>query len=99
MYVKQRKLAKLRPQDVEVASFGDARYSERDLVVALAKVFEGNLADLNEPVVEGLPLPFVDGEGGNLVVEFIKAVNEMFDGELNVVGKELELLKFDDDGE
>ena len=37
--------------------------------MTLAKVLERDLADFNEPVVEGLPLPFVDGEGGDLVVE------------------------------
>ena len=66
---KQRKLAKLHPQDVEVASFGDTRYSEHDLVVTLAKVLERDLADFNKPVVEGLPLPFVNGKGGDGVVE------------------------------
>ena len=65
----------------------------------LVKVLERDLADFNEPVVEGLPLPFVDGEGGDLVVEFVKAVNEAFDGDLDVVGEELESLEFDDDGE
>ena len=41
----------------------------------------------------------VDGEGGNLIVELIKPVNEAFDGDLDVVGEELESLEFDDDGE
>ena len=67
--------------------------------MALAKVLEGNLANLYEPVVEGLPLPFVDGEGGDGVVKFIKAVNEAFDGDLDVIGEELEVFEFDDDGE
>ena len=46
-----------------------------------------------------MPLPFVDGEGGNLVIEFIKSVNEAFDGGLDVVGEVLETFEFDDDGE
>ena len=46
-----------------------------------------------------MPLPFVDGEGGDGVVEFVKAVNEAFDGDLDVVGEELEPFEFDDDGE
>ena len=47
--------------------------------MTLAKVLERDLADFDEPVVEGLPLPFVDGEGGDGIVEFVKAVNEAFD--------------------
>ena len=82
-----------------MAFFCDGRYSKCDLVVSLAKVFEGDLADFNQPVIEGLPLPFVNGEGGNLIVEFVKAVNEAFDGNLDVVWEELETLEFDDDGE
>ena len=39
-------------------------YLEHNFVVSLAKVLEGDFANLDEPVVEGLSLPFVDGEGG-----------------------------------
>ena len=67
--------------------------------MTLAKVLEGDLADFDKPVVEGLPLCLVNGQGGDGVVKFIKAVNEAFDGELDVVGEELEAFEFDDDGE
>ena len=67
--------------------------------MTLVKVLEGDLADFDEPVIEGLPLCLVDGQGGNGVVKFIKTVNEAFDGELDVVGEELETFEFDDDGE
>ena len=67
--------------------------------MTLAKVLEGDLADFDEPVIEGLPLCLIDGQGGDGVVEFVKVVNEAFDGELDVVGEELETFEFDDDGE
>ena len=46
-----------------------------------------------------MPLCLVDEQGSDGVVEFIKAVNEMFDGELDVTGEELKMFEFDDDGE
>ena len=66
--------------------------------MTLAKVLEGDLANFDKPVIEGLPLRLVDRQGGDGVVKLIKAMNEVFDGELDVVGEELETFEFDDDG-
>ena len=40
--------------------------------MTLAKVLQGDLANFDKPVVEGLPLCLVDGQGGDGVVKFIK---------------------------
>ena len=46
-----------------------------------------------------MPLSLVDGAGGDAVVELVEVVDEVLDGDANVVRQELEAFEFDDDGE
>ena len=88
-------------KDTKVASSNHARDVERDFVVSLTKVFERDLPYLDEAIVEGLPLGSVeDGViGGDSVVEPVEGVDEVLDGQADVVRQELEAFEFDDDGE
>ena len=69
--------------------------------MSLTKVFERDFPDLDEAVVESLPLRSVDDGvvGAEDVVEPVEGVDEVLDGQADVVRQELEAFEFDDDGE
>ena len=64
-----------------------ARDLEGDFVVSLTKVFERDFPDLDEAVVQGLPLRLVDDGvvGAEDVVKPVEAVDEVLDRQADVV--------------
>ena len=69
--------------------------------MSLTKVFKRDFPDLDEAIVQGLPLRLVDDGvvGAENVVEPVEAVDEVLDGQADVVGQELETFELHDDGE
>ena len=98
---KRNKRVVLSYKNVKVTASDYTRDGKCDFVVSLTKVLEGDLPDLDEPVVQSLPLSSVgDGVvGGDNVVEPVEGVDEVLDGQADVVRQELEAFELDDDGE
>ena len=98
---KRNKQVVFSYKNLKVPAADYARDLECDFVVSLTKVLEGDLPDLDEPVIQSLPLsPISDGVvSGDDVVEPVEGVDEVLDGQADVVRPELETFEFDDDGE
>ena len=84
---KRDKRVVLSYKDLKVPAADYARDLECDFVVSLTKVLEGDLPDLDEAVVESLPLRSVDDGvvGAEDVVEPVKGVDEVLDRQADVV--------------